>query len=469
MQRLIILIICFLFSVQATGQTRAELEKRRQNIIDAIRQTEEQLAATRKDKNATMGQLRALQNKLAERRKLIGNINQEIAAINNNIQQSNNEVSNLKNNLEVLKMRYAQSVRYAYKTRSSYDMLAFLFSSDNFNEALRRIRYLRKYRENRKMQAQQIRVTQGAIENKIHDLSLQKSEKDVLLTAEEQQRLVLQKESDQTNKVVTALKGKEKELAREIEKNRKAAKQLDKAVANIIRQEMELARKKAEEEARKRADEERRQREEEARRTAAASKTGVNVNTGSGIKGGDNKGASTTTTSASKVIASSEPVTPPAAARPVAKPAVNLSLTPEAAALSNNFEANRGRLPWPVEKGFISMGFGTHKHPVAEKVMVENNGVDITTSAGATARAVFEGTVSKVFYIDGMDWNVLVNHGHYFTLYSRLGNVSVKKDQIVKTKQVIGSIAANEEGSTVINFQIWKDGNKLNPETWIAR
>lgn len=147
----------------------------------------------------------------------------------------------------------------------------------------------------------------------------------------------------------------------------------------------------------------------------------------------------------------------------------NLSMTPEATALSNSFENNRGRLPWPVEKGFISEGFGKHQHPIAEKVMVENYGVDIRTSPNATARAVFDGTVTKVFYIDGLNWNVLINHGRYYTLYSKLTNVSVKKDQPVKTKQAIGTVGTDEQGETVINFQIWKDGNKLDPSGWIAR
>lgn len=462
------LIICILLSFSALGQaTRADLEKRRQSIMEAIRITEQQLEATKKDKNATMGQLRALKSKLAERQRLIRNINEEIGQINNHILSSSNEVTRLQQNLEILKMRYAQSVRYAYKTRSSYDMLAFLFSSNDFNEAIRRLKYLKKYRDYRKRQAEDIRLTQNRIENKIKDLNHQKSEKDVLLSAEEQQKLVLQKESNETNQVVLQLKGKENQLVREIASNRKAAKQLDRAVAEIIRREMEIARKKAEEEQRKRA-------EEEARRAAAAAaanNSGVSVATGSNLRTtpGTAGRPAASTTGAAKLpgTGNSEPI---ASAKPKPAPvSYNLSMTPEAAALSSSFENNRGRLPWPVEKGFISDAFGTHRHPVAEKVMIENNGIDITTSTGATARAVFDGTVSKVFYIPGMEWNVLVNHGRYFTLYSKLANVTVKNNQEIRTKQVIGTVSNNEEGQAVMNFQVWKDGNKMDPEGWIAR
>lgn len=461
----IIIYIVLALPVLAQQPSRADLEKRRQNIMEAIRMTEQQLEATKNDKQATMGQLRALKNKLAERQRLINNINQEIGQINSNIQQSATEVSNLKSNLELQKLRYAQSVRYAYQSRSSYDMLAFLFSSENFNEALRRLRYLRKIRDFRKRQSEEIRVTQGRIENKINSLNMQRSEKDVLLTAEEQQKNTLQKESNETNQMVVALKGKEKELLQDIAANKKSAKQLDRAVQEIIRREMEIARRKAEEEQRKKLEEERRKKEEEAKR--------ANTYSGVTLANGSNKASSPAASSATPKPATSAPVasaTPPPRPRPTATPAsYNLTMTPEAAALSNSFETNRGKLPWPVEKGFISDQFGTHRHPVAEKVMIENNGVDITTAANANARSVFEGTVAKVFYIPGMEWNVLITHGRYYTLYSRLSKVMVKNDQQVTTKQVIGTVGTNEDGQSVMNFQVWKDGAKQDPAGWIAR
>ena len=175
-------IIAFLLvSLGALAQqpsgSRSELEKRRQNILEAIRETQEQLVITKKDKNATIGQLRALQNKLAERQKLINNINQEVAAINQNIQYSAKEIAQLRQNLDMLKIRYAQSIRYAYKNRSSYNMLAFLFSSDDFNEAIRRLKYLKKYRDYRKEQADQIRITHSSMEKKLGILNKEKSQR----------------------------------------------------------------------------------------------------------------------------------------------------------------------------------------------------------------------------------------------------------------------------------------------------
>lgn len=437
--RLFILLL-FLFSVtysvaqvQPAGMpTRAELEKRKQQLMDEIESYKRELANTNKDKNATLAQLRILQEKLNSRKKLIGNINQELGSITNSIATSSHEVSSLQQQLNIQKARYAQSVRYAYANRSSYNMMAFIFSSSDFNDAIRRLKYLKKYRDYREQQAVLIRKTQIKLHEKIDDLNVIKSEKDKLLMAEVQQKRELEAETNETNKVVKDLKGREKELTAQIEKKQRQTRQLNTAISNIIQREIEIARKKAEEEQRK-----------QVAKSNAASKP----NTGG--------------------TANVEPYKP----KPVSNSYIS-NLTPSEAALSDNFEANRGRLPWPVEKGFISESFGTHKHPIAEKVLVENFGIDIKTNANAPARTVFDGVVSSVFSA-GMGQTVMINHGKFFTVYSKLGAVSVKAGDHVKTKQHIG-VVGNIDGETTINFQIWKVGanNKsarVNPEDWIAR
>lgn len=444
--RIVTLLICvaLAFPVFAQQQySRAELEARRKEILEAIKETQQQLDATKKDKRASMGQLRALQNKLAERQRLIGNINDEISDISSNIQTSNSEVARLRNNLEVLKTRYAQSVRYAYEARSSYDMLAFIFSSRDFNDAVRRMRYLRKFRDYRKEQADAIRSTQSQIEHKIGVLNSEKQQKDVLLSTQVQQQQVLEKEKDEKNQVVNELKGREKELVVSIEKNRQAAKRLDRAISEIIRHEIEIARKKA---------------EEEAKRKAALAAANAAANKGSNIK----------------VTTTTEPNVPSSRTATTAAPSYSLSLTPEVAALSNNFQANKGKLPWPVEKGFISESFGRHAHAIAEKVMVENDGLEIQTAAGATARAIFDGTVNRIFYVPGMGQCVMINHGQFFTVYSRLSNVSVQMGQKVHIKQPIGTVIQNDEGVPTIHFELWKVGSNnvpspVDPATWIAQ
>jgi len=462
---ILLFISCSVFA-QPQVTSRAELEKRRQNILESIRETQEQLEATKKDKKATLSQLRALQAKLDARQRLIGNINDEMSQIDNNIHASATEVTHLQQRLEILKFRYAQSVRYAYKNRNSYNMLAFLFSSNDFNDALRRLKYLHKYRDYRKEQADQIRVTQGVIKEKIGVLNNQKTEKSVLLTAQEQQKLELQKETNQTNQVAQELKGREKELAADIARNQKAAKDMQRAIERIIQREIEIAaRKKAEEDARKKAAEEAR-----LRAANAASRPGTTTPAKPGMKAESERPANTG-------VANNNPSRPiPAATHTRSNEDLSykMTLTPEATALANGFEANRGRLPWPVEKGFVSAHFGPHPHPLEPKVIVDNAGVNITTSAGAAARAVYDGTVTSIITIPGAGTVVVISHGTYFTVYGGLASTNVQKNQSVKTKQVIGTIGPNDDGVPVIDFQVWKvSGNnhtsKIDPEGWIAR
>lgn len=464
---ILLILSCSVFAQQPSA-SRAELEKRRQNIMESIRETQEQLEATKKDKKATLSQLRALQAKLDARQRLIGNINDELGQIDNNIHSSSNEISQLQQKLELQKFRYAQSVRYAYKNRNSYNMLAFLFSSDDFNDALRRLKYLHKYRDYRKEQADQIRVTQGVIKQKIGVLNNQKTEKSLLLTAQEQQKQELVKETNQTNQVAQELKGREKELVADIARNQKAAKDVQRAIERVIQREIELARKKAmEEEARKRAAEEARQ-----RAANAAPRPGSTPTTGgSGMRAESERPANAGVANNNSNL---KPVPAATHTRSNEDMSYRMSLTPEATALANGFEANRGRLPWPVEKGFISAHFGRQKHPIYKNIEIDVAGVNITTPSGAAARAVYDGTVTSVMTIPGAGTVVMVNHGTYFTVYGGLASASVQKNQTVRTKQVIGTIGTNDDGVPVIDFQVWKVGSnnhtsKMDPEGWIAR
>ncbi len=479
-----LLILLFISNIAfAQPSSRSELEGKRKDILQSIRETQQQLDATRSDRKASVTELRALQAKLNERQRLISNINQEIGSINSNIQLSAHEIEQLRNKLTILKTRYAQSIRYSYMNRSSYNMLAFLFSASDFNTAIRRVRYLKKYRDYRKRQADQIKAMNANIEQKIITLNYAKSQKNILRSAEEQQKLVIQKETNEKDRVVAALRGKEGELSRQIANNQKSLKSLERAISAAIKREIEIARKKAEEErkreeARLKAEEEKRlaaaRAAEEARKAAE-----VKVVTGSGTKPavpgnprynpGANKYPSTTK---EKPLAVSAPTTTPRPSKP--KPvSYNLSLTPEVAALSDNFENNRGKLPWPVEKGFITERFGKQKHPVYN-IETENNGVEIQTNPGANVRAVFGGTVTNVFYVGGMGQCVMINHGRFFTLYSRLGSVNVSKGSKVSMKQNLGTVGANDNGEYLMHFELWKVGandksSPQDPSGWIAR
>lgn len=442
-------ILCLFLSFGAIAQlqpdgtfSKAYLEGERKKIQDEIHENEQQLEALKKNKNATVGQLRLLQNKLNQRQNLIANINNQMSYIDRTIQSSSKEVLTLKQKLEQEKIRYAQSIRYAYETRSSYDMLAYVFSSRNFNDAMRRMKYLKKFRDFRKAQVEEIRITQGQLKQKIGVLSAEKQEKDQLLNAEVQQKQVLLAESGEANQRIKDLEAQSGEILKKIKKNKEATARINNYIKLQIEKEMAAAAKKAEEAAKLRA-------ASEPKTTPVA----------------------TTTTGKSPELTRVNNVAKPK----ISREAPELYLTPSDVALAADFEGNRGKLYWPVEKGYIIDHFGQHPHPAQPKVMVDNAGVDIQTAENANVRAVFEGVVTNIFSVGGSNAQVvMIKHGNYFTVYNGVANVSVRKDQQVSVKQAIGQVVNNDENIPTINFQVWKSMGKgspvkLNPEQWIGR
>lgn len=147
------------------------------------------------------------------------------------------------------------------------------------------------------------------------------------------------------------------------------------------------------------------------------------------------------------------------------------AMTPEQKLTGTNFEQNKRRLPWPVERGVITEKFGVHPHPVLRNVTVNNNGIDIATNAGSRVRSVFNGEVSRVFGITGGNMAVIIRHGQYLSVYSNLVDIIVKKGDKVEARQNIGSVYTDPEdgNKSILKFQIWKESTKLNPEEWLGR
>jgi len=146
-----------------------------------------------------------------------------------------------------------------------------------------------------------------------------------------------------------------------------------------------------------------------------------------------------------------------------------MTLTPEAARLSESFAGNIAKLPWPVESGFISREFGEHPHPVLKRVKVNNKGVYIQTKPHEPVRVVFDGQVTQIVVVQGMHNAVLIRHGEFLTVYANLDEVSVSTGQKVSTKDVIGTVYTDSDGTTELYFQIWKNNNILNPQLWLTR
>lgn len=412
-----------LVSAASFSQTREELERRRKEIQEEIASLQRTQTVISKDKKANLSQLNLIQKRLRSRYAMINNLNQEMKLIDDQIFGNNREIFRLQKQLDTLRKQYAKTIEYAYKNRSSYDMLNFIFTASSFNDAVKRATYLKSYRKYRDEQVDQINRTQKELTAKIDVLKTNKTQKEVVLVQQNEQKKMLEVEEKEKSQFLSRLKAREREISKEMEAKRKIDRSLQNSIAAIVKREIEAARKKA---------------EEEAKRAAAAIKPAETV------------------TSPAKASASTTV--------PVRKANV-LENTPEVTRLSVGFENNRGNLPWPVEKGSISSGFGKQK--IEGTSLIEDNiGVTIQTLPGATVKAVFDGVVTTVYDVAGSQ-TVTVKHGKYFTTYYNLSSVNVNKGAEIKMGQSLGKAGQNDDGDGEIIFVVNIESNFVNPELWL--
>ncbi|CAL1520649.1 peptidoglycan DD-metalloendopeptidase family protein [Chitinophaga sp. MM2321] len=440
------LLPAILYAQRSKNQSRAALENRRQELLKEIEVATRSLQLTKKSTKQNISLQHELQQKISSRTALITNINKEINLINGDISATNSNVQTLEKEVDSLRARYAQLVVYAYKTQGSYDLLNFLFTANNFNDALRRYQYLRQYRENRRRQAENLLSTRELLGEKLHSLEDQRAQKTGVLHTEKRQQVALLVDKKETDQTIVQLKGKEKELQQQISKSRAEARQVDNAIQSAIRREMEIARKKeiAAASARKKLAAAKRQQLQEAarKRALAAAKKANGKPTVKETIPEDDVPATVTTSPEDVLVA-----------------------TPEALSLSRDFEANRGRLPWPVDAGRITARFGTSN---IGKIEVDHNGIIIATGKGAAVKAIFDGEVIMVFMVPGAGYMVTLRHGKYFTNYVRLLDIHVRKGMSVKRGQALGAAAAAPGSSTgEIELQIYRNMVKQNPERWL--
>jgi septal ring factor EnvC (AmiA/AmiB activator) len=419
------LAFVFLFGIlscdAALAQSKKELEAKKAKIQKEIEQTNSQLKQVSKNKNATKEQITALKKKIALRQSLITTINSEINEIGNEITSTSNEITNLETKLEQLKADYTKLILYADKNKNVYQRLMFVFAASDFNQAYQRMKMIQEFAEYRRTQAEEIISTKNQLNGKKTELQQQVDEKTQLKQSEVSNKTQLEKEKVNQAELLTQLSLKEKALKKALAQKQKTRQNLDRAIERLIAKEIEKARKKT----------------TTATTTTATAKT-------------------TTTKSGSKTTAPKK---------------VEINLTPEAEKLSNSFISNKGSLPWPVESGAISSSFGQHEHKDLKGVIINNNGVDILTRQNASARVLFNGVVSGIITLPGAGKAVIVRHGDFFTVYSNLETVSVSTGQNLSTKQSIGVVASSQEapGKGEIHLEIWRNSEKLNPQSWIAR
>ena len=314
-------------------------------------------------------------------------------------------------------------IYFAQRNQDSYSRLVFVFASGDFNQAYMRLKYFQQYSQFRKQQATEIVNAQALLIVKVNELKDKRHEKNILLGNEEEERGSLTKEKQEQEIVLTDLQKKEKELKEELDKKKRDAENLQIAIKKLI---MEEIKRKAEEAAKAEA------------AAVAAKKTTEKKTNKKEVKD----------------IKKNNPVIP--------------ELSEEAVELSNDFANNRGKLPWPVTKGYICEEYGEHEHPAIKDFMMFNNGIEICSSMGSQARAVFEGEVTAISVSPTGGKFIIIRHGEYLTVYSNLGDVLVKTGQKVSLKQNIGTVLHNEdEGKSSLNLQIWKGQKTMDPAQWL--
>ena len=418
---LVLLLLAFVsptFAQKTKGKTKKQLQSEINSLQKEISTANQLLKKTKKDKEMTLNEVNLLDKKIKQREKLITSYNEQIAVLNEEIKSGQNNIKSLNSDLSKLQKEYAKMIVFANKNRSHYDRLGFVFASKDFNQAFRRLRYIREFSEARKAKMNQIAAIERQISSEVEAHQQARMQQDSLLKDEKSQQNALQKEKKELNGQVAKLKKKEGSIQQDIKIKQQQAKKLQKAIDDIIAEEIRKANAEAE-----------KKRKEEAKKNA-------------------NKGKTTTTAPKEK----------------------GMALTPAEKTLSTNFVNNKGKLPWPVERGVISTSYGKHTSVVSDKVTVTNNGIDIATTENAQARAVFDGEVTSVTKLMGSNTVVIIRHGEYFTVYSNLENVTVKRGDKVKTKQNLGTVHTNRtENKTELHFELLKEQSRQNPANWLSK
>jgi murein hydrolase activator len=405
----VVALLAGVSSLSFAQVSKEKLQKTKKQLEDEIKLTNALLEQTQKTKQTSLSQLLILNKQIEKRESLIETMNNEIGQMEIQIAVEGIQIQKLSSELTKMKEEYAKMIYYAYKNLNAYNRLMFIFSAKDFNQAFHRIKYYQQYSAYRRKQAEIIQAMQVEVTRQKRDLELSKGDKLTLVETKEQEKARLSQEKLDKDKSVKELTQKEKQLMATLKQKQQAADKLQREIEKLITQEIEAAARRAK----------------------------------STVKNEAKPKMETTKT--------------------------DIMLTPKEMELSSSFAANKGKLPWPSEKGIITGLFGEHPHPVLKYVKVRNNGIDITTVAGAGARAVFKGKVSRVMSFPNLNKVVIIRHGEYLSVYSNLETVIVKDGDEVSTKQMIGTVHTNTDDSrTELHFEIWLGKTIQNPQEWLA-
>ncbi len=401
-----ILLICISF-FSGFGQTKRELEIQRKKLNKEISQVNSLLIATKKNEKSALEDLSDLNRKIAVRLQLIKTINLEANILSKGIKKNEQKLSQLNKELTALKKDYAAMIYKSYKSKSQQSKMLFVLSSQSFYQAYKRLEYMKQYTSFRKKQGEAI-VTQAVYVQKLKDsLLFKKKAKDTLIIGEQEQKQKIEVDKNKQEQLISEIKKKESKYKRELQKKIREEKRIAQRIDKLIKAEIERANR------------------------LARAKLKVKPKT----------------TKKSEFI-----------------------LSPEAKALANKFELNKGKLPWPVKEGLITRKFGIQKHPTIGGITLNSTGLHINTSAGMYAESIFNGEVLTIQRTAEGRKNVLVRHGSYISTYKNLESTLVNVGDKVKTGEKLGKIFTDKvTGKTKLIFVLFKNTVRLNPAYWIIK
>lgn len=390
------------------SQSIKELERKKEKALEELATTNRLLNETQRNKKGTENKINLLQRSIKQSNDYISTLNSELNILNHNIDSIEASKMNYEQRLATLKRDYARNSQLIYKQHKYFSPILFIVSAKDFNQAFRRYRYLKETSTHRKKQAEEIASIKEQLVVQSTLLAEDKMQKETVMSAKELEQQRLERQKRQKSNELTSLKSKEKNLKEKQRKQQIQANKLNQRIQDMIAAEI------------------RRQQE------AARKKQGNTAKKSSNSP---------------------------------------YQMSKEEKLVAGNFEANKGKLPRPIEKGYIRGHFGVQPHPILDKVTINNKGIYLQTPAGADARVIFDGEVTQVFSVPGSNQSVIVKHGNYRTVYSNLTVVYVKVGDKIKTKQKIGRIFTDKENDnkTELYFMLYKNTEIQNPEYWLAK
>jgi septal ring factor EnvC (AmiA/AmiB activator) len=387
------------FAVQSQSKKQQELEQRRQELRREIQAINKVLKAEKNEEKSVLSLVEDLDYKISVQQNLIKVTNQQANLLTREINDNQKNITSLRKQLKKLKEGYASMIVKSYKGKNEQSRVMFLLSSSNFQQAFKRLEYIKQYANFQKQQAEEIKIKAEKLQALNQQLLTQKKDKQKLIDENRIAKRELEKERKTQETLMASIKKNLSKYSRQVTKKQKEVSRIDREINNIIKSAIAASNKKA--------------------------------------------GKSTS----SKTFA----------------------LTPASKALALNFASNKGKLPWPVSEGAVTLGYGKHKHPVVKSTTIVNNGLRIATSKNAKAKAIFKGEVSSIVKIKGAKPMVMVRHGNYITIYRNLSKVYVKQGDKINTGNELGEVATDSEGKTTLMFSIFKDSSPINPSYWLLK